>query len=97
MNRTLVAVLAMIFAFIGYPLKAAERPNVIIIYTDDHGYADLSCQGIVKDIKTPHTDKLAREGVRLNGSGRQGVNDVFFLPLNYPLQIVASGRDHAGR
>ncbi|MFP6692887.1 MAG: sulfatase-like hydrolase/transferase [Pirellulales bacterium] len=64
MNRTLVAVLAMMFAFIGYPLKAAERPNVIIIYTDDHGYADLGCQGIVKDIKTPHTDKLAREGVR---------------------------------
>ncbi len=40
------------------------RPNVIIIYTDDHGYADLSCQGILDDIKTPHTDKLAAEGVR---------------------------------
>ncbi len=43
---------------------ADDRPNVIIIYTDDHGYADLSCQGILKDIKTPHTDNLAADGVR---------------------------------
>ncbi len=43
---------------------APKRPNVIIIYTDDHGYSDLSCQGIRDDVKTPHTDKLAAEGVR---------------------------------
>jgi arylsulfatase A-like enzyme len=43
---------------------APKRPNVIIIYTDDHGYSDLSCQGIRDDTKTPHTDKLAAEGVR---------------------------------
>ena len=42
----------------------SERPHVIIIYTDDHGYADLSCQGILDDVKTPHTDALATEGVR---------------------------------
>ena len=43
---------------------AARQPNITLIYTDDHGYADLSCQGIRDDIKTPHTDKLAAEGVR---------------------------------
>ena len=43
---------------------AAKRPNVIVFYTDDHGYADLSCQGVLSDIKTPHTDALAASGMR---------------------------------
>lgn len=42
-----------------------SRPNVIVIFTDDQGYADLGCQGCVEDIRTPHIDRLAREGVRL--------------------------------
>jgi uncharacterized sulfatase len=42
---------------------AASRPNIIVFYSDDHGYADLGIQGVVKDIKTPHIDALARSGV----------------------------------
>ncbi len=42
----------------------SQKPNIIIIYTDDHGYADLSCQGVFDDVKTPHTDRLAADGVR---------------------------------
>lgn len=45
--------------------ERGDRPNIIIVYTDDHGYADLGCQGVLDDIRTPHTDRLAREGVRL--------------------------------
>ena len=45
-------------------LTAASKPNVIVIFTDDHGYADLSCQGILDDVKTPHIDSLATGGVR---------------------------------
>ena len=48
----------------GCALAAADKPNVIIIFTDDHGYADLSCVGTEKDVKTPHLDRLAAEGVR---------------------------------
>ena len=44
---------------------SAEKPNVIFIYTDDHGYADMSCQGMVKDVKTPFIDELARGGARM--------------------------------
>lgn len=40
-----------------------QRPNVIVIYSDDQGYADLNCYGS-KDLMTPHLDCLAREGVR---------------------------------
>ncbi len=40
------------------------KPNVIVIFTDDQGYADLSCMGIEPDVKTPHIDRLAAQGVR---------------------------------
>ncbi len=42
---------------------AESKPNIIVFYTDDHGYADLGIQAVMKDIKTPHTDALARSGV----------------------------------
>jgi arylsulfatase A-like enzyme len=42
----------------------ASKPNVVIIITDDQGWADLSCQNEVDDIRTPHIDGLAARGVR---------------------------------
>lgn len=39
------------------------KPNVLIIYTDDQGYADLNIYGS-KDLYTPNLDSLARSGVR---------------------------------
>jgi len=44
---------------------AGKRPNIIVIYTDDHGYADLGCMGIMQDVKTPNIDALAADGVRM--------------------------------
>ncbi|GAB3649870.1 arylsulfatase [Echinicola sediminis] len=41
----------------------AQRPNVIIILTDDQGYGDLSCHGN-RFIKTPNIDKLFHQSVR---------------------------------
>lgn len=45
-------------------VNEARRPNIIIVFTDDQGYADLGVQGILDDVRTPHLDQLAREGVR---------------------------------
>lgn len=42
-----------------------QKPNIIVIFTDDHGYADLSSQGVLEDIKTPHIDALAKGGARM--------------------------------
>ena len=39
----------------------AEKPNIVIIFTDDQGYADLGCYGS-KTNKTPRLDQLAKEG-----------------------------------
>ena len=41
-----------------------KKPNIIVFFTDDHGYADLSCMGLEKDVKTPNIDRVAAEGVR---------------------------------
>jgi arylsulfatase len=46
------------------PAPAAERPNVIIVLTDDNGYGDFSCLGNPV-LKTPQMDRLHAESVRL--------------------------------
>ena len=43
-------------------LCADSRPNVVVFLSDDQGWGDLSHSGN-KDLKTPHIDSLAREGV----------------------------------
>jgi len=40
-----------------------EKPNIILFYVDDLGYADLGCYG-AKGVATPNIDSLARYGVR---------------------------------
>lgn len=63
-------ILYNVLAF-GQPLakksKSDNRPNVIFIYADDLGYGDLSCYGATK-IKTPHLDKLAKQGIRFTNA-----------------------------
>jgi arylsulfatase A-like enzyme len=44
-----------------HPIKA-DKPNVIIILTDDQGYADVGFNGC-KDIPTPNIDRIAKNGV----------------------------------
>ncbi|MCF7849747.1 MAG: sulfatase [Kiritimatiellales bacterium] len=43
----------------------AETPNIVIIYADDLGWGTLSCYG-QKAYQTPHLDRMAAHGVRLN-------------------------------
>ncbi len=40
---------------------ARERPNILLIFTDDQGINDVGCYG--SEIPTPNIDRLAREGV----------------------------------
>ena len=45
------------------PAARPAKPNVIVIYTDDHGTLDMGCFGAA-DLRTPHMDSLAASGVR---------------------------------
>lgn len=44
-------------------LSAEERPNVVILFTDDQGTLDVNCYGAT-DLHTPNMDRLAETGVR---------------------------------
>jgi len=41
---------------------AADRPNFLLIFTDDHGYGDVSAYH-PSDVQTPHLDRLAADGM----------------------------------
>ncbi|MBI4164564.1 MAG: sulfatase-like hydrolase/transferase [Acidobacteria bacterium] len=45
----------------------ADRPNIIVILSDDQGYSDLGVYGCA-DIPTPNIDSLAERGVRFTNS-----------------------------
>jgi arylsulfatase A-like enzyme len=42
----------------------AERPNIVLIFSDDQGVNDVGCYG--SEIATPTIDRLATEGIRFN-------------------------------
>ncbi len=61
-RRSVVLAVLIATAWISLaPHAAAERPNVVLIMTDNHGAWTLGCYGN-KDIRTPNIDKLAEEG-----------------------------------
>ena len=45
--------------------KSANRPNVVLVMTDDQGYGDLSTDGN-SWIRTPHLDALASQSIRFD-------------------------------
>lgn len=61
-----IFVLASVFifacSFAANSFTAAERPNIVLIMSDDMGYSDIGCYG--GEIKTPSLDGLAKNGIR---------------------------------
>jgi arylsulfatase A-like enzyme len=56
-------VVSVLGAVASHAAAAAERPNVLVILTDDQGWGDLSVHGNT-NLSTPHVDSLARDGAR---------------------------------
>jgi arylsulfatase A-like enzyme len=65
-NAITLALLGLCLAVVPAVAQTAARPrpNVVLIVTDDVGYGDIGSYG-APDIKTPHIDSLAHDGVRL--------------------------------
>ena len=56
--------LAVSLMFVCEVVQADDRPNVVLIFTDDQGFHDVGCYG--SEIPTPHIDSLARDGLKFN-------------------------------
>ncbi|MFT6620118.1 MAG: arylsulfatase A-like enzyme, partial [Limisphaerales bacterium] len=59
--KTLGLILAMLIT--ADDGRAAKKPNIIFILTDNHGAWTLGCYGN-KDIQTPNLDRMAAEGMQ---------------------------------
>lgn len=60
----MLACLVSLGAFWAQNVAGDEKPNVIVVLTDDQGYGDMSCHGNPY-LNTPEIDKLAAQSVRL--------------------------------
>lgn len=67
MNPSLCAALAALWLFCQHPAFGQEpvKPNIIVVLVDDLGYADIGPFGATQQ-KTPHLDRMAREGMKLS-------------------------------
>ena len=77
--RTIAATMAL---FSGQWCLAAERPNIIVIYTDDQGFGDASCLNPAAKFQTPNLDRLAAEGIRFTNAH---CSDTVCTPSRYGL------------
>lgn len=88
MKRNLLFfLLTIFFTSTAYPADPL-RPNILIIFTDDQGYADLGCFGS-KTNKTPNMDQLAKEGTKFTNFYAQtvcGPSRSALLTGRYPIR-----------
>ena len=66
MHRPILLTLLAILGCQAVPTArdASRPPNIVLVFTDDQGYGDLSCYGH-PTIHTPHVDALAAGGTKL--------------------------------
>ncbi len=73
---------ALLLALFAVDTPAAEKPNILVIYTDDQGYGDVSCLNPESKFQTPAIDRLAAEGMTFT-DGHSG--DTVCSPSRYML------------
>ena len=64
MSLRLITILTTLWIGLHAQAERANRPNFVVIFTDDQGYGDLSCFG-GKHVSTPRIDRMAKEGAKL--------------------------------
>jgi arylsulfatase A len=64
MKKYLVFSFLILFATHIYAKPRKDKPNIVIILTDDLGYGDVGAFGAT-DIRTPNIDRMAKMGMKL--------------------------------
>jgi len=81
--------------WVGVSAQAArkDRPNFVVIFTDDQGYADIGCFGS-RDIRTPRLDAMARQGMKFTSFYAQpvcGPSRAALMTGCYPMRVAERG------
>ena len=74
----------------GRLIPEGERPNFIVVLTDDQGYNDVGVYGS-PDIRTPVLDRMAQEGIRFTSFYAQpvcGPSRAALLTGSYPVRVA---------
>lgn len=95
--KTCLSVAVLLLMLADPAATFAAQPNIVVILADDLGYGDLACFG-AEDIRTPHLDKMAAEGLKLTSFYAQpicGPSRAALMTGCYPLRIgeVANGKN----
>ena len=61
----LAGLVAPVAAPAASPAAPADRPNILLLVSDDHSYPFLSCYGDT-NVRTPNVDRLAAEGMKFH-------------------------------
>ena len=87
MNMQLQAFFCVASCLLSSVVFASDKPNVIIVMTDDQGYGDLACHGN-PILKTPNLDQLYRESIRFT--------DFHVSPFCTPTRAALMTGNHPG-
>jgi len=97
LNRQILKRALFVLGFIMNSSLIAQKPNFIIIFTDDQGYSDLGCFGS-PNIKTPNIDKMATEGMKFTSFYAQtvcGPSRAALMTGSYPLRNARNDNGNA--
>jgi|GEM_PF-5016802 len=80
MKKSLCLVATLLTLLGSTTFIAAQLPNVVILYADDMGVADVSYGNAEAPIQTPNLDRLAAEGMTFT-DGHSSSGDLHTKPV----------------
>ncbi|HEX3869112.1 MAG TPA: arylsulfatase [Pirellulales bacterium] len=73
LKRLVVAVVVIASFIISSDVAwAVQKPNIVVILSDDYGWGSVGCYGAPSELKTPALDRLAHEGRRFTNAYAPG-------------------------